>query len=503
MFTQEEKKQFADKGIDIKVVEQQIKNFEKGFPFAKISDAATIENGGILKLSENKITESIKKHDSYSKSIIKFVPASGAATRMFKDLLAFFNGSESEIKNKDILEFFERIEEFAFYEELNNKVKAKFDFDLKTLISNKNYKKILEVFLFEEGLNYSKLPKGLLKFHKYSKENRTSVVEHLVEAANYANSEGVAKVHFTVSQEHISLFKNVIENKKEGYEKEFKLKFNYDFSIQKPATDTIAVGMDNQPFRNDDGSIFFRPGGHGALIENLNDIDSDIIFVKNIDNIVPDRLKSITYNYKKALAGLLIEYQSQIFDYLQKLDNDEINENNISEILQFIEKRLNVKTNNIEKLSFEKQKTFIRNKLDRPIRACGMVENQAEPGGGPFFVENEDKSVSLQIVEKSQIDLSDKKTNTIFEAATHFNPVDLICGVKNYKGEKFNLLNFIDHNAGFISEKSKDGKDLKAQELPGLWNGAMADWNTIFVETPLITFNPVKTINDLLRSEHL
>ncbi len=503
MFTQEDKKQFANKGIDIDVVKQQIENFEKGFPFAKISDAATIENGGILKLSENDISKNIEIYNNYSKNIIKFVPASGAATRMFKDLLAFFNSEKAEIENKDILEFFDRIEEFAFYEELNNKVKAKFDVNIKTAISNKSYKKILEVFLFEEGLNYSKLPKGLLKFHKYSEENRTSVVEHLVEAANYANSQGVAKVHFTVSEEHISLFKNVIENKKETYEKEFNLKFDYDFSIQKSATDTIAVGMDNKPFRNADGSIFFRPGGHGALIENLNDIDSDVIFVKNIDNIVPDRLKSTTYDYKKALAGLLIEYQNKIFNYLQKLDNDEITEKNISEILNFIEKELNVKTENIKNLSFEEQKTFIKNKLDRPIRACGMVENQAEPGGGPFFVVNDDNSISLQIVEKSQIDLSNEKTNKIFQDATHFNPVDLICGVRNYKGEKFNLLDFIDHNAGFISEKSKEGKDLKAQELPGLWNGAMADWNTIFVETPLITFNPVKTINDLLRPEHL
>lgn len=504
MFTENDIKQFSQKGISLETVKNQIDNFEKGFPFAEITAAATIENGGILKLSEKEVAKNIKKYDEISgkKDVIKFVPASGAATRMFKSMLAFYNSDNQEELPKDIQDFFERLNEFAFYNQLSEKYRAENGNSLEDDLAKKEYKKILEIFLFEKGLNYSKLPKGLLKFHKYETCSRTSVVEHLIEAANYANSQGVAKVHFTVSPEHKELFATEIEAHKQKIEDFLKVKFDYSFSIQKPATDTIAVDMENQPFRNEDGTIFFRPGGHGALIENLNDIDADIIFVKNIDNIVPDRLKQTTYDYKKALAGLLAEYQQIIFDFIEKIDNKTLSENEIDQLVDFITNKLNLKIE-LHNLTDEDLLKEIRAKLDRPIRVCGMVENQAEPGGGPFFVKNSDGMVSLQIVEKSQINLANEATDKIFQNATHFNPVDLICGVRNYKGEKYNLLDYIDHSTGFISEKSKDGKDLKAQELPGLWNGAMANWNTIFVETPLITFNPVKTINDLLRPEHL
>jgi len=357
-----------------------------------------------------------------------------------------------------------------------------------------------------KGLNYSNKPKGLIRFHKYPDYTRTAFEEHLAEALHYAkNYKGTAQLHLTISEEHKKLFARKLKKCKSAFEKKYDGKLKVSFSYQKPSTDTIAVDMENVPYRDVNQSLLFRPGGHGALIENLNELKADIVFIKNIDNVVPDRLKEATYTYKEALGGVLLKYQKQMFDYITLLDNKklELSEDQLNEMLDFatnilcIKAPKTLKTNDLKEL-----RTYLFNKFNRPIRVCGMVKNEGEPGGGPFWVKNSDNSSSLQIIESSQIDHEDKKQSDIFNASTHFNPVDLACGIKNFEGKKFDLTQFIDPESGFISKKSHNGTPLKAMELPGLWNGAMSDWNTIFIEVPSITFNPVKTIFDLLRVEH-
>ena len=326
--------------------------------------------------------------------------------------------------------------------------------------------------------------------------------EHLVEAALYANSNGVANVHFTVSHEHLPLFMAKVEEKKHIYEDKFGVKFNISFSEQKPSTDTIAANPDNTPFRNEDGSLLFRPGGHGALIQNLNDIDADVVFIKNIDNVVPDRLKDTTVEWKNIIAGILVEKQAKAFEYLRLLDSGCCNHEKLEEIIHFVQRDLCCRKSDIKELEDADLVIYLRKKLNRPMRVCGVVKNVGEPGGGPFLTYNQDGTVSLQILESSQIDTNNGEYVKMFQNGTHFNPVDLVCATKDYKGNRFNLPDFVDKSTGFISSKSKNGKELKALELPGLWNGAMSDWNTIFVEVPLETFNPVKTVNDLLRDQH-
>ena len=354
----------------------------------------------------------------------------------------------------------------------------------------------------EKGLNYGQLPKGLLLFHAYADGARTPMEEHLVEAALYAASNDEANVHFTVSHEHLPLFRKKVEECIAKYEAKYDIKINVSFSEQKPSTDTIAVNTDNTPFRNDDGSLLFRPGGHGALIENLNDIDADVVFIKNIDNVVPDRLKGDTVLYKNVLAGVLVENQKRAFEYLELLDSGNYNHKDLEEIIRFVQRDLCCRRADIKELEDAELVSYLRSKLNRPMRVCGVVKNVGEPGGGPFLAYNQDGTVSLQILESSQIDKSNPEYVKMFTEGTHFNPVDLVCAIRDYKGNHFHLPDYVDHNTGFISSKSKGGRELKALELPGLWNGAMSDWNTIFVEVPLDTFNPVKTVNDLLRPQH-
>jgi len=347
-----------------------------------------------------------------------------------------------------------------------------------------------------EGLNYGQLPKGLLLFHKYPEGARTPMEEHLVEGALYAASNGEAHVHFTVSHEHMELFKQKVAEKADSFAKKYGIKYDITFSEQKPSTDTVAANPDNTPFRNDDGSLLFRPGGHGALIENLNEIDADVIFIKNIDNVVPDRLKPETVEWKQVIAGVLVTLQKQAFEYLKVLDAG-ATEEQLKEIAKFVSECLctDAKDRKVDA-------SYLREKLNRPMRVCGVVKNVGEPGGGPFLTYNQDGTVSLQILESSQIDTNNEAYMKMFTQGTHFNPVDLVCAVKDYKGQPFDLPQFVDKTTGFISSKSKAGKELKALELPGLWNGAMSNWSTVFVEVPLGTFNPVKTVNDLLRDQH-
>ena len=398
--------------------------------------------------------------------------------------------------------FFEQIEKFAFYNDLNAACEKAFEKNIPALMAEGDYKAVVAALLEAAGLNYGALPKGLLKFHRYEDGSRTPLEEHLVEGALYAaNKNGKVNVHFTVSPEHRRLFENLVADKAVVYAKKYGVDYNVTFSEQKPCTDTIAADMNNQPFR-DNGKLLFRPGGHGALIENLNDLDADIIFIKNIDNVVPDKLKGDTVLYKKLIAGVLVALQQKAFAYLELLDSGRYTHEQVLEILQFLQKKLFCKNPETKNLEDAELVLYLKEKLNRPMRVCGMVKNVGEPGGGPFLAYNSDGTISLQILESSQIDMDDPEKKEMFEKGTHFNPVDLVCAVRDYKGHKFNLVNFVDKATGFISYKSKNGKDLKALELPGLWNGAMSDWNTVFVEVSLSTFNPVKTVNDLLREQH-
>lgn len=500
MFTEKDIQQIKDLNIDMLTVEEQISRFRNGFPKMQIIKPATVGDGIFLPPeSESKRLLASFKENTSGKSLVKFVPASGAASRMFKALFAFLSEGGDPGNDSPAYQFVQDIKKFAFYSDLEE-VCRKNGKELDKLISSQEYREIISYVLLEEGLNYGELPKGLLKFHDYPDGGRTSVEEHLVEGAEYCRQDdGKVHLHLTVSPEHMELFKQLINQVKPKYEQLFDVIYQVDYSIQKKSTDTIAVEMDNSPFRLEDGSLLFRPAGHGALLENLSDIDADMIFIKNIDNVVPDRLKKHTFYYKKVLASIFAENQQRIFSYLDKLENG-ASADMLDEISKYLEEVLC--TLPPADLGGKDRVSYLKTKLNRPFRVCGMVKSEGDTGGGPFWAVNKDGSVSLQIVETAQIDLDDPEQKKIFERSTHFNPNDIVCGLKNFKGEKFEISRFVDKDAGFIAKKSKDGRDLKAQELPGLWNGSMSDWNTLFVEVPFITFNPVKMVNDLLLPEH-
>lgn len=502
MISAKDKEQLAQKGISEEKLNEQLNCFKTGFPYLKLYAAASVEEG-ILKLTEEEQQAFAEAWDEAAKSlhIVKFVPASGAASRMFKDLFSFSEASYDVPTTDFEKTFFNNLEHYAFFCALDAQCKTLHNKNCEELLKEGEYKKIVNALLQKEGLNYGQLPKGLLLFHRYEDSVRTPAEEHLVEGALYAKEDdGTVNVHFTVSPEHRSLFETHIKENVPALEEKFGVKYNISFSEQKSSTDTVAATPNNEPFRQDDGSLLFRPAGHGALIENLNDIAADILFIKNIDNVVPDRLKPETVHNKKLLAGVLVSLQKKTFKYLHLLESGQYSPIDLQEIKLFLEKELCCKT--LLPLEGKALADYLYQKLNRPMRVCGMVPNVGEPGGGPFLVYNQDGSISLQILESSQINMDDEKSKAMFVKGTHFNPVDLVCAVKNYKGEKFNLPDFVDKNTGFISLKSKNGRELKALELPGLWNGAMSDWNTVFVEVPLITFNPVKTVNDLIREQH-
>lgn len=514
MFTAQDLAQINSRGIDLRTVERQINHFRTGFPFIVLDRPATVGDG-LLSYSEAEIDEYINYFSRHAPTmrVVKFVPASGAASRMFKHLFEFAaqytpDAAGDEKFNQDqsfnsVWYFINHLGELAAFKALDQALNNSGS-SLQSLMSERQYGKIIDGLLGPTGLDYAALPKALLLFHDYGDGPRTAAEEHLVEAANYAaNESGTANIHFTISPEHrdkfIQLFKNVVNS----YEEKLNVHYEIGFSIQKPSTDTIAVDEANEPFRNQDGSLVFRPGGHGALIDNLQELDHDVIFVKNIDNIVPDRLKDYTFRYKKLIGGLLLTLKKQIDLYLNALETNELTDVTVHEIADFAIKKLHL---SIPSVFYTKQRSeqikFLINLLNRPVRICGMVRNVGEPGGGPFWVRGKDGGLSLQIVESSQIDFNNPVQKEIVNTATHFNPVDLVCTMRDYQGNKFDLKKFIDEDTGFISLKSVGGKTVKAQELPGLWNGAMAGWITLFVEVPIITFNPVKTINDLLRPEH-
>ena len=476
MFTHEDLQQITQHGLTEAQVEQQINNFRQGFPFLPVVRAASVGDG-VLSLDEQAIDAAVARYDEAAASlkVVKFVPASGAATRMFKELFEYVNDDK---RTAGIDRLLENIEHFAFWPELS-----------EYIMPDSPDEEIVELII-KGGLNYGSKPKGLVTFHSYPDGARKAVEEHLVEGALYARSGDEVYIHFTVSAEHKDGFLEVLESSQPIFEERFGVKYNISFSVQKPSTDTIAVNPDNTPFRTDEGKLLFRPAGHGALIENLNDIDADIIFVKNIDNVTTDERRGDTVKYKKALAGLLLELQEQAFEYLKVL---EVGGADLTPIAQFVEERLCVK------LPEDYNTVLLKVVLNRPIRVCGVVRNQGEPGGGPFWVDGGDGTESLQIAESSQIAPEDMH---LMQSATHFNPVDLVCGVKDSRTNKFDLTQYTDPTTGFISSKSSGGRELRAQELPGLWNGAMAKWNTVLVEVPITTFSPVKVVQDLLRPEH-
>ena len=504
MLSQEDLRQIASKGISPEQIDAQLKQFETGFPFLRLEAAAAIGNG-IISPEENERCEYIAAWNEYKakgKKIVKFVPASGAASRMFKDMFAFLSADYDKPTTAFEKTYFDHIHQFAFFATLDDKCRENEGKGVDQLMAEGNYKAVVANMLNPSGLNYGQLPKGLLLFHNYEEGARTPMEEHLVEGALYAASNGEANVHFTVSHEHMQLFEEKVKAKKDGYAQKYGIQYNISFSEQKPSTDTVAANPDNTPFRTEDGKLLFRPGGHGALIENLNEIDADVIFIKNIDNVVPDRLKEDTVTYKQLIAGVLVTLQKKAFEYLCLLDTGKYDHSQLEEIIRFVQRDLCCRKQDIKHLEDAELVIYLRKKLNRPMRVCGVVKNVGEPGGGPFLTYNQDGTVSLQILESSQIDKSNAEYQRMFTEGTHFNPVDLVCAVKDYKGQPFNLPEFVDKSTGFISSKSKNGKELKALELPGLWNGAMSDWNTVFVEVPLSTFNPVKTVNDLLRDQH-
>lgn len=490
MFSSKDYDQMAQLGISSEVVLNQIDTFKKGFPYLEVISAATPKKG-VKVLSDSEIKTAIQRYSSFEGTICKFVPASGAATRMFKDLYDIAKNQNEQDSESNPLNarFFNELKRFPFYEDLISLGELTTDSKLD----------IIRRVLDSDGLNYGQLPKGLLKFHRYPDEIRTPFEEHLIEAAQYARSkDGVAKITFTVSPEHIDLFKKLAEKIEPEYQKRYGCKFEIIFTTQKKSTDTIAVDPDNKPFRLNDSSLLFRPAGHGALIENLNDMDYDIVIIKNIDNIPMERYLENNSLWKNILTGVLLEIRDKLFAYLQKIEN-EYSEPLAEEINRFFSVELSTE---LPKVPGTLMKDFLRAKLDRPVRVCGVVKNLGEPGGGPFLVRDSDGSVSPQILEGAQLNLNDSKTKKTLSESTHFNPVDIVCSFKDHGGERFNLKLFTDPETGFISEKSLEGRSLKALELPGLWNGAMSNWNTVFVEVPVSTFSPVKTVFDLLREEH-
>jgi hypothetical protein len=512
MFTEKDIKQIENKGITLKQAIAQVNRIKNGMSCSNLVSAATIGKG-IASYNEKEIQNYVRLYESKQNdiSIVKFVPASGAASRMFKFLFQFLNNYDpnesieayAERKgDKLISTFVSEIKSFPFYENVIEKAKAlKANFD--NLNKGESIIEFVRTMLSEDGLNYSFLPKGLLPFHKYNDGAVTAFREHLLESTLYASSNQKANLHFTVSEKHHSYFSSELEKVRKKLEEKTKTTFNVSFSYQKEETETLALTIDNEIYRNEDGSILFRPAGHGALLQNLNDLDNDIVFIKNIDNIVVfDRNKKIS-DYKKLVAGVLLEVQEQAFSFLHQLDGKSVSENDMLKMAAFLSQKMNVSINDeFDDLALEKKKDYLKGKLNRPIRACGIVKNQGEPGGGPFWVKDYNGEVSLQIVEFAQIDIDNIQQANIVKNATHFNPTDLVCGIKNYKGEKFDLMDYVDPEAAFITMKTQNGTEIQALELPGLWNGSMAYWNSIFVEIPVETFNPVKTVNDLLKPVH-
>lgn len=508
-FSQQDLKQIKKQGLTLEEVNQQLEDFNNGFPYMWIVKPATVGDG-IRQYDDKQTAEFVKLYeDNKDKfTITKFVPASGAATRMMKDFYTFLSEYTDEESTPidsfpKVKEAIDNIEKFAFHDLLVNCM-DKAGISIENCLKQKDYKTIIEFIVTDKGLNYGKYPKAWITFHANEDKSRlmTAFEQHLQEAAQYATSNDVANLHFTVTEEHLEGFEKLKEELVPIYEQKYKIKYNITFSFQQHSTDTIAVNEDNTPFHDANGNLVFRPSGHGALIKNLGKLDSDIIFIKNIDNISSCYQKQTVY-YKELLAGVLIQTKQKVNNLMSKLKQTGLTKQELVSAARTINKHLNIvdMQDHTQFPTLAAYKRYLRELIERPIRVCGMVRNTGEPGGGPYFVKRGDEE-SLQIVEMAQICMDSWKTKKIVSRSTHFNPVDLVVSTKDFIGNKFSLKSFIDYQTGFISEKSYEGNTIKAMERPGLWNGAMAKWITIFVEVPLETFSPVKTLNDLLKNEH-
>lgn len=502
--TENDLKVLKNKGKTEERLNEELRMLKEGFPYLKIERAAT-PGHGISVLDEKMQNQAIDIWDQFLSSgatILKMVPASGAASRMFKDLFSFINGKDEKPSSPFMKSFFKNIEKFAFFNKLNETCLSLYGKSIDSLLKEHKYKDIVKALIEKEGLNYGQLPKALLSFHKYLGGTRTALEEHLSEGAQYASGKGgKVNVHFTVSEDHLPLVELKFEEAKGKLEHEYGVEYNLSTSIQKPSTDTVAANLDGSPYREKD-ALFFRPGGHGALIENLNDLNADVIFIKNIDNVVPDSKREDTIKYKKIIGGVLVGVKQRADEYCKLLKKGKADETKVEDMLDFLHKVLCITHDKCADMTLDEKKDYIYGKLNRPFRVCGMVRNEGEPGGGPFLAYNPDGTVSPQILESTQINPQNKEAQKMLKEATHFNPVDLVVSTKSWDGKKFNLPDYVDPATGFISQKSREGVEIKALELPGLWNGAMSDWNTILVEVPLSTFNPVKTVNDFLRDSH-
>lgn len=505
-WSEDDLKTLAERQISPEQASQQVASMQRGFPYLHIQASASLEQG-ILHIDRAEEAQYMNLWEEYllsgKASVFKLVPASGAASRMFKMLFAFLDAPYSAPEKPAEKRFFDELSHFAFYERLNEACLRNQWKSIPKLISLGEYKPIVENLLLPKGLNYGAKPKGLLLFHSYKEGPRTAAEEHLVEGARYAaDRDGKVQLHFTVSPEHRKDFEHLIQTLRPQYEDLYSVRYEVSFSEQLPSTDTLALQPDGELFRTDDGKLVFRPGGHGALIHNLNALPADVVFIKNIDNVVPDPYKGATVMYKKFLGGVLVALRRQIFAYLRLLDKGKPSHALLEEILSFLEKNLSIVPPAEYREDEGRLVAWAQHKLNRPIRVCGMVRNEGEPGGGPFVIREVDGSTSLQILESSQINMEQDDQRAFFEAGGYFNPVDLVCAIRDYEGRPFDLTRYVNPQTAFLSHKSYQGRDLLALELPGLWNGAMHDWNTAFVEVPLATFNPVKEVGDLLRQEH-
>ncbi len=506
MLEQKDLDLLKQKGIAPATVEAQLARFTTGFPYLRLKASAKVGEG-IMQLSGSQQDLAVDRWNRFladGGSVCKFVPASGAASRMFKALFAFVNGEDSiPAEGSDVANLIALIDKTPFYDELNRVVVDLHGKNIHTLLEEKRYKDIIAAIILPEGLNYGNLPKAVLSFHRYPDGTvRTPLEEQLMEGAQTAAVDGKVNLHFTVSAAHQGLFADKLAVAVPKFENATGLKYNVSTSEQKPSTDTIAAALDNSPFRDDNGNLVFRPGGHGALIENLNDIDATVVFIKNIDNVVPDSQRAATVHSKKVLAGTLILAHDKVVEYLRALHEGSRDEQLLSAVVEFLKSTFSISSDKFDSLKGDALAEMLIGLLNRPLRVCGMVCNEGEPGGGPFIAYNPDGTASPQILESTQIDTSVDEYKNIMSQATHFNPVDLVCYIRNIDGDKFNLPEYVDPETGFISSKSLGGRELRALELPGLWNGAMSNWLTIFVEVPGASFNPVKTVNDLLRPAH-
>ena len=507
-FTDKDLAHLAEKGIGPEKAAAQIGIFQEGIAPVRLSKAAVVDDG-IVRLgpAEQDRLKALYREALPKRTILKFTPASGAASRMFKALFGFLEGFDPDRDDLEsylarpeqaaVKQFRDQLPKFPFYEMISNRLGK------DAAGPGRHLQAFVREMLSEEGLNYGFYPKGMLPFHKYGNTLTTPFEEHLWEGAAYAATQGLSRLHFTISEAHHPLFTREQERVRDRVEAETGCRFELSYSYQKGSTDTLAVTPDNEPFRDNQGRLLFRPGGHGALIENLNEQDADLIFIKNIDNVAIRSNLATVAGWKEVLGGYLLELQETAYRFTRMLEEGTLDHDLLVRIGRFLESRLNTRLpDTYSGLSLDDQVAVLRDKLARPIRVCGMVKNEGEPGGGPFWIKDASGNESLQIVESAQADLENEGQRAIFAGATHFNPVDLVCGVRDAFGNKYNLLNFVDSRQGFITEKTFEGRPLKALELPGLWNGAMAFWNTVFVEVPVSTFNPVKTVNDLLKPAH-